>query len=152
MIVEGEHVFEAPPDVVWPLLHDPAVMARAMPGTRELVLAGEGRYTGRMLVTVGPITAAEFALEIRIENPDPPRRFDLAVNADGRFGFTRGRATVALEVHGVGTRMAYRADLQVGGKIASVGQRLLDLVSRTMLRSGLMALGREVEGRLRERA
>jgi carbon monoxide dehydrogenase subunit G len=152
MIVEGQHAFDAAPERVWPLLLDPEVIARAMPGARELVAAGDGRYTGRLVVTVGPIAAAEFALEILIEHADPPRGFEMAVNADGRFGFTRGRATVSLAPDGAGTRMAYRAELQVGGKIASLGQRLLEMVSRTMLRSGLTELGREVTRRLEEPA
>ena len=148
MIVEGRHSFAAAPETVWPLLLDPDVIGRAMPGARELVETEPGTYRGRLVVTVGPITAAEFGLVIRIENPEPPRRFDMGVDANGKFGFTRGLAQVSLESENAGTLMAYRAELQVGGKIASVGQRLLDMVSRTMLKSGLDSLGKEVERRL----
>ena len=148
MIVEGAHTFTARPETVWPLLLDPGVIGRAMPGARELVETAPGRYQGRLLVTVGPITAAEFALQIAIDNQEPPRRFDMTVDANGKFGFTRGIANVSLLPEGDATRMEYRAELQVGGKIASVGQRLLDMVSRTMLRSGLEALGKEVRRRL----
>jgi carbon monoxide dehydrogenase subunit G len=151
MIVEGTHTFAAPPETVWPLLLDPEVIGHAMPGARELVLVEPGKYRGSLKVAIGPITAAEFALGISIENPEAPRQFDMIVDANGKFGFTRGKAHVSLHPEDGGTRMAYRAELNVGGKIASVGQRLLDVVSRTMLRSGLEDLGKEVQRRLAER-
>lgn len=148
MNVEGSHVFAAAPEVIWPLLLDPEVIGRAMPGARELVLVDDGKYRGQLKVAVGPITAAEFALGITIENPEPPRQFDMIVDANGKFGFTRGKARVSLVDEEGGTRMNYQADLKIGGKIASVGQRLLDVVSRSMLRKGLEDLGSEVQRRL----
>lgn len=148
MIVEGAQSFAAVPEAVWGLLLDPEVMAKAMPGTRELVLVGPERYRGRMVVTVGPITAAEFTIEIALADLVPPQSFVMEVDGTGRFGFTRGRAAVRLEPEGAGTVMSYRADLHVGGKIAAVGQRLLDLVSRTMVRAGLEALGKELTRRI----
>ncbi len=150
MIVEGTHVFAGRPEAVWDLLLDPTVIAKAMPGTRELVREGPDRYRGRMQISIGPITAAEFALLITLADLDPPRRFVMHVDGTGRFGFTRGAAEVTLAPEGEGTAMGYRADLQVGGKIAGVGQRLLDMVSRAMLRSGLDALGAELSARLAE--
>lgn len=147
MIVEGTHAFTAAPEAVWESLLDPAVIAKAMPGTKELVLTAPNQYRGKMQVGVGPITAAEFDLRIELSDLAPPKRFVMSIDGSGRFGFTKGRAEVGLEPDAAGTRMAYRADLKVGGKIAAVGQRLLDVVSRAMLRTGLEALGREVERR-----
>ena len=118
MIVEGSHSFAAPPESVWPLLLDPEVIGRAMPGARELALVEPGKYRGSLKVAVGPITAAEFALGIAIENPEAPKQFDMIVDANGKFGFTRGKAHVSLLGEDGGTRMAYRAELQVGGKLA----------------------------------
>lgn len=148
MIVEGTHSFAAEPGVVWDLLHDPDVMAKAMPGTRELALVEPAHYQGRMQISIGPITAAEFRIDLRLGEEDPPNRFVMSVDGTGRFGFTRGRALVELTGEDGRTHMHYRADLQVGGKIAAVGQRMLDLVSRTMLRAGLEALGQELERRI----
>jgi carbon monoxide dehydrogenase subunit G len=74
----------------------------------------------------------------------------MAIDGTGRFGFTRGTARVELapEEGGAGTVMRYQADLQVGGKIAALGQRLLDSVSKLLVRQGLEALQREVGNRL----
>jgi carbon monoxide dehydrogenase subunit G len=148
MILDGSHRFGAPPEVIWELLLDPAVLAKVMPGTRDLARDGPDHYQGRIAVTIGPITAAEFSLAITLSEMQPPRSYTMAIDATGKFGFTRGRARVGLEPEAGGTRMEYHAELQVGGKIASVGQRLLDVVSRTMLKAGLEALGKEVDRRL----
>src|SRR5262245_10074274 len=145
MIIEGAQVFHAGPEVVWDFLMDADVLARVMPGTRELKQIGEGRYSGRMAATIGPITAAGFALAISLSDIERPRAYVMSVDASGKLGFTRGQARVKLEPENGDTRMDYRADLQMGGKIASVGQRLLDLVSRTMLKHGMEALVAEVD-------
>jgi carbon monoxide dehydrogenase subunit G len=150
MIIEGAQVFQAVPETVWNFLMDAEVLARVMPGTRELKQVGDGRYSGKMAVTLGPITAAEFALDINLSDVERPRRYVMNVDASGKLGFTRGQARVLLESESNGTRMDYRADLQMGGKIASVGQRLLDLVSRTMLKNGMEALVAEVDRRVAE--
>jgi len=150
MIIEGAQVFQASPEAVWNFLMDADVLARVMPGTRELKQVGDGRYSGKMAVTLGPITAAEFALDINLSDVERPRRYVMNVDASGKVGFTRGQARVLLEPVNSHTRMDYHADLQMGGKIASVGQRLLDLVSRTMLKNGMEALVAEVDRRVAE--
>ncbi|HKP30189.1 MAG TPA: carbon monoxide dehydrogenase subunit G [Gemmatimonadales bacterium] len=150
MIIEGAQVFAAAPDVVWNFLMDAEVLSRVMPGTRDLRQTGDGQYSGKMAVKIGPITAAEFVLAIHLSDMDRPRRYVMNVDANGKLGFTRGVARVTLVPEGAGTRMDYRADLQMGGKIASVGQRLLDLVSRTMLKNGMEALVAEVDRRVAE--
>jgi carbon monoxide dehydrogenase subunit G len=148
MIIEGTQIFRAAPDVVWDFLMDAEILARVMPGTRELVEKAPGQYAGTMAVSLGPITAAEFALAITLSDVDRPRRYVMNVDANGKLGFSRGVAEVHLEPEAGGTRMRYRADLQMGGKVASVGQRLLDMVSRTMLKNGMEALVAEVDRRV----
>ena len=78
----------------------------------------------------------------------PPSAYKMLIEGKGRFGFTRGSAAVTLAEDGAGTAMQYQADLQIGGKIAAVGQRLLDTVSRMMLRQGLEAMTKDLERRL----
>lgn len=148
MIVEGTYRFAGPPEAVWDLLLDPQVLVKALPGTRRLERIAEDRYEGLMQVGIGPITAAEFQVTVTIRDKEPPTRYDMDVDGKGRFGFTRGTAHVELAPEDGGTAMQYRADLQVGGKIAGVGQRLLDSVSRMMTKQGLEALNRELERRL----
>jgi carbon monoxide dehydrogenase subunit G len=148
MIVEGSYGFAAPVERVFTLLLDPDVMAKAMPGARDLKRVGDDRYEGVIRVGVGPITAAEFSLAVQLKDVAPPQRYAMDIDSKGRFGFTRGTAQVQLTPTAAGTEMNYRADLQVGGKIAGVGQRLLDSISKLMTRQGLDALSKEIERRL----
>lgn len=151
MIIEGRYVFDGPREEVWPLLLDPEVLATTLPGCKQLTRTDEATYEGVMQVGVGPITAAEFRVRVQIRDAEPPERYRMEVDGKGRFGFSRGQADVELsETPEGGTAMQYRADLQVGGKIAGVGQRLLDTVSRAMTKQALEALNRELRRRLGE--
>jgi uncharacterized protein len=149
MIVHGDYQFPAPRATVWELLQDPAVLVKAMPGAKRLERVGEHRYEGVMRVGVGPVTAAEWTVQVELHDLKPPESYAMRIDSKGPLGFTRGSATVTLEpVEDVVTRMLYRADLQVGGRVAAVGQRLLDQVARMLTKHGLEALAKELEARL----
>ncbi len=150
MIVEGTRTFDAPIERVWQLLLDPAVMEKSMPGTEGLRHIADGRYEGTMRVGLGPITAAEFALVVRLKDVRPPTHYGMNIDSAGRLGYTRGEAAVDLAPAGEGTTMTYRADLAVGGTIGALGQGILDSLGRMMTRQGLEALSAEIERRLRE--
>jgi carbon monoxide dehydrogenase subunit G len=150
MIVEGAYPLPGTPGAIWDLLMDPSVMGKAMPGTRELVRSAPDHYQGVMRVGIGPITAAEFDLTITLAGVQRPERYDMQIDSKGRFGFTRGTAHVELTPDGAATVMQYHADLQIGGKIAALGQRLLDSVSKLLIRQGLESLQRELRDRLEE--
>jgi len=148
MIVDGNYPLPGTPPVIWDLLMDPAVLAKAMPGTKTLDRVAPDRYEGIMRVGIGPITAAEFELSIVLSDVRQPESYAMQIDGKGKFGFTRGIARVELVPEGAGTVMRYSADLQVGGKIAALGQRLLESVSRLLTRQGLEALNQELKARL----
>lgn len=148
MIVEGTYTFPGPPEVVWALLLDPDVLAKTMPGATSIARVSENRYEGKMGVGIGPITAAEFDVVITMTEKVVPESYRMQIEGRGRFGFTRGNAAVRLTADRGSTTMHYQADMMVGGKIAAVGQRLLDSVSRMMLKQGLEAMSSELERRL----
>ncbi|MBB4636368.1 CoxG family protein [Longimicrobium terrae] len=148
MIVDGEHTFSGPRETVWGLLQDPEVLAKAMPGARQLTLTEDGAYKGVIRIGVGPVTAAEWSLNVKLSDVVHPQSYVMNVESKGALGFTRGSATVNLDEVDEGTRMRYHADLAVGGKVAGVGQRLLDQVAKMLTRQGLDALNKELEARL----
>ncbi|HET7463008.1 MAG TPA: carbon monoxide dehydrogenase subunit G [Longimicrobium sp.] len=148
MIVEGDFTFRAPRRSVWTLLQDPAVLVKAMPGAQKLVSTGDGTYEGTVRIGVGPVTAAQWTLSVALHDREEPARYMMKVDTKGPLGFTRGSASVELEETESSTTMRYRADLQIGGKVAGIGQRLLDQVARQLTRRGLEALSREMELRL----
>ena len=153
MILEGTFTFSGPRAVVWDLLQDPSVLAKALPGTERLELVGDDRYEGVMKVSVGPVTAARFDVTVALKDKAAPERFTMQIDGKGGVGFTRGTASIALtEVDAQSTSMAYTSNVQVGGKIAAVGQRLIESVAKMMMRQALDALEKELRARLAEGA
>jgi uncharacterized protein len=149
MILNGTFTFNGPRQKVWDLLQDPDVLAKALPGTERLTMSGPDRYEGVMKVSVGPMTAAKFDVTVTLGDKQPPERFTMQIDGKGAVGFARGTASVALQDQaGEGTAMEYTSDVQIGGRIASVGQRLIESVSRMMMRQALESLDRELRSRL----
>ena len=149
MILSGTFTFEGPRERVWEILQDPAVLAKALPGTKTLTQVGEDRYQGVMKVSIGPVNAAEFAMTVELKDKVAPERFSMVIDGKGGVGFTKGTASIALdEQSGPVTVMTYTSDVQVGGKIAAVGQRLLESVGKMMTRQALDALNNELKSRL----
>ena len=149
MILTGTFTFNGPRTAVWDLLQDPAVLAKALPGTKSLTKTAEDRYQGEMKVSVGPMTAAEFAVNVELTDKVAPEKFSMHIDGKGAVGFTKGTATIALrEESGPVTVMQYSSDVQIGGKIAAVGQRLLESVGKMMTKQALESLNTELQKRL----
>jgi uncharacterized protein len=132
MKIEGSNDIPAPRDRVWSAFLDPAVIATAIPGCEKLEGIGPDEYRAVMKVGVGPVKGT-FEGKVRLFDQEPPHRYRMAVEGTGGPGFVRGEAVMELTEAEGGTRIAYNADVQVGGLIASVGQRMLGGVSRMML-------------------
>jgi uncharacterized protein len=149
MILTGTFTFNGPRALVFELLQDPAVLAKALPGTKTLVKTADDQYEGVMKVSVGPVTAAEFNVKVELKDKVPPEKFSMAIDGKGSVGFTKGTATIELqEEPGPKTVMSYSSDVQIGGRIAAVGQRLLESVGKMMTRQALDALDKELQSRL----
>ncbi len=132
MKIEGSHDISAPRERVWKALLDPATLARAIPGCEGLDEIGSGEYKAKMKVGVAAIKGT-FEGKVRLFDLDPPHRYKMALEGSGGPGFVRGEAGMELSDIEGGTRISYSADVQVGGLIASVGQRMLGGVSKMML-------------------
>src|SRR5919201_2887544 len=127
MLLTDNYTFNGPRQKVFELLQDPAILAKALPGTKSLTQVGPDRYQGVMKVSVGPISAAEFSVDVEIRDKQPPERFTIYIDGKGGLGFTNGTATLELaEQPGPTTVLTYNSDVRIDGKIAAVGQRLLE--------------------------
>lgn len=152
MKVEGEYIFNGPRAEVWNLVRDPEVLATALPGTQSLNKVSENEYEGEMHVRVGPV-AGVFSGRVIVSDEVCPESYTLTVEGKGAPGFAKGTGRVHLMDQGDGTTlMKYEGEVQIGGKIASVGQRLLDTVSKSMIRQGLEALNKALEARVAAKA
>ena len=148
MKLQGEYIFDGPREEVWEIVRDPEVLATALPGTQSLELVGENEYAGKMNVRIGPV-AGVFAGKIVVSNEVPPESCTLEVEGKGTPGFGSGTGHVQLiELEDGQTLLKYEGDMQVGGKIASVGQRLIDTASKSMISQGLESLNNYLKARM----
>lgn len=148
MKIEGEYVFNGPREEVWELVRDPEVLATALPGTQSLDQVGENEYEGEMNVRIGPV-AGIFSGRLVVSNEAPPENCTLTVDGKGKPGFVKGTGNVNLTDQGDGmTLMKYDGEMQIGGRLASVGQRMLDTASKSMIRQGLEALNEALQARV----
>ena len=144
MKIEGAHDLPAPRDRVWQALLDPASLAAAMPGCEKLEAIGPGEYVATLKVGVGAVKGT-FEGKVRLSDAEPPSRYRMAVEGSGGPGFVRGAASLELSDVPGATRVAYSADVQVGGLIAGVGQRMLGGVARMLLDQFFSRMARLVE-------
>lgn len=148
MKVEGEYQFDGPREDVWELVRDPEVLATALPGTQSLDQVGDNEYKGVMNVRIGPV-GGEFSGTVLISNEQPPESLTMTVEGKGKPGFVKGSGDVNLVDQGDDTTlMKYEGKLQIGGRLASVGQRLLDTTSKSIIRQGLDALNNALAARM----
>jgi carbon monoxide dehydrogenase subunit G len=131
MKLEGAYDVPAPRKKVYEAFLDPKQLKKAIPGCEKLEAIGPDEYKATMKVGVGGVKGT-FEGKVRLSDKQPPESYKMAVEGAGGPGFIRGEAVITLTDAEGGTRVAYTADLQVGGLIASVGQRMLGGVSKMM--------------------
>lgn len=152
MKLEGEHVFKGPREAVWEMFYDPEVLASALPGTQKLEMVAENEYEGAMNVRIGPVSGS-FTGKLVISDVVEPESCKLTVDGRGTPGFAKGVGRVQFIDQGDGTTlMKYEGDMNIGGALASVGQRMIDSVAKTMIRQAFEVLDKALEARLAAKA
>jgi len=148
MLLESEFTFNGPREKVWEILQDPDVLILAVPGTESLQKLAEGEFEGKMNVKIGPLNGV-FLGRVVLSNRVPPESYTIVVDATGPLGFGKGSGTVKLEAQPNDmTLMKYSIDLEIGGKLAGVGQRLLETVGTSISKQSLTALNQALVARL----
>ena len=147
MIIEGEHVFKAPREVVYEMFNDPNALATAVPGMQKLEKVDETHYEGAIHLRIGPISAS-FAGVLSVTDENPPESCTLNVDGKGAAGFAKGVGKVHFTDLGDDTTLLkYSGDVNIGGTLASVGQRMIDSVAKSMIKSGMQKLDKTLEER-----
>lgn len=133
MNINGEYRIPASRERVWEALRDPEMLRACIPGCEDLHLTADGSYEGRLTTQVGAVTSV-FAGRARLEDEDYPRAWVVSAQTRSQSaGFADGQATVTLTAEGEAvTVIGYRAKLEPGGRLASVGNRLLHGVAIRM--------------------
>lgn len=146
MKLEGSHRIDAPREVVWEALLDPDVIAETLPGCENLERIGDHEYRAPIRIGVGPVEG-KFDGRFALSNLNRPESYHLDMNGKGPTGFMEGEGDIRLEEDGEGTILHYEMTAQVGGRVASVGQRLVKSTANMVTRKGLERLDRQIEAR-----
>jgi carbon monoxide dehydrogenase subunit G len=133
MELTGERLLPVARERVWAALLDSETLRAAIPGCEAVTHEGDGRYLVSVLAAVGPVKA-RFKGRLQQQDLHPPQRYTLSFEGDGGVaGFARGSAEVELtEADGSSTRLTYRAQAQIGGRLAQIGSRLVDATAARM--------------------
>jgi len=132
--ISGSYTLAVPQEQAYKMMQDPEVLARAMPGCETLEKIGENEYRMKMKMVLASLSGV-FDGKVRIADQNPPESFRLIVEGSGRPGFIKGDGLLKLSPSATGgTDVAYDGDVQVGGTIAAVGQRLLDGTAKILIK------------------
>lgn len=121
----GEYTLPLARGAVWLALNDPEVLQRCIPGCETFEKLSDTEFAAVTLLAIGPVKA-RFKGKLRLEDINPSHGCTIVGAGEGGIaGFAKGSATVALIDFEQGTKLTYRAQAQIGGKIAQLGQRLI---------------------------
>ncbi|MCE4226245.1 carbon monoxide dehydrogenase subunit G [Methylobacterium sp. C25] len=132
MDIDGEYRIPVARDKIWEALNDPEVLKLCIPGCKELSQDAPGEMSAKVALKVGPVSAT-FSGSVKFEDVNAPNGYTLVGHGNGGMaGFAKGRAVVNLVEEGPETLLRYEAKAETGGKIASLGGRLLQSTSRKL--------------------
>lgn len=132
MDMQGSRALAVTQQQAWDALNNPEVLKACIPGCDKVEPAGENQYAVGVAVKVGPV-AAKFAGKIGLSDVNPPNSYTISFDGQGgAAGFGKGSSRVTLTAQGTGCELAYTVHALVGGKIAQLGQRLIDGVAKSM--------------------
>jgi carbon monoxide dehydrogenase subunit G len=136
MEFHGRYSIPASPQAVWEALHNPSVLARSIPGCEDVEKISDTEFKARAMVKIGPVKARfEGHVKIAPAVADAGFTHALALTGEGQgaaAGFARGSSDVRLAPDGQGTTLEYSAKAIVGGRIAQLGQRLIDGAAKSL--------------------
>jgi 2-furoyl-CoA dehydrogenase large subunit len=143
---EGAAHIAASPERVWAMLLDIDTLAAIIPGAHGVEKVSDAHFRADVTLGIGPVKG-RYKAEVKLSDLDPPRAVTLSGSATGALGFGGGEGRVTLAAEGEGTRLSYSYEAEIGGKVATVGGRLLDAAARIVIRQFFEALSRRVGGK-----
>ncbi|MCS6805276.1 MAG: carbon monoxide dehydrogenase subunit G [Acidobacteriota bacterium] len=146
MKLHGEHHVNASPDQVWQLLVDPDVLKRCTPGCERLDQIEANTYEAALQLGIGAIKG-KYTGRIRLEELRPPAHLKMSVDGRGTQGFVKGNGTLELTALDSMTKIVYSGDVQLGGPLAGIGQRLIQSSATVIAGQFFTALDAEIAAR-----
>ena len=132
MDMQGSRTLAVTQQQAWDALNNPEVLMACIPGCDKFEATGENQYAIGMALKIGPV-AARFAGKVLLSEINPPSSYTLGFEGQGgTAGFGKGKSQVTLSPNGSGCDLAYSVHASVGGKVAQLGQRLVDGAAKSM--------------------
>ena len=131
MILSGSYQINLSKEKVWEALNDPEILKQAIPGCEEFTKNSDTEFTAKATNKIGPFNAS-FTGDVELTDLNPPNSYKITGSGNSPVGFASGEATVILEDNENGTKLIYEVEANVGGKIAQVGSRLIDMTAKKM--------------------
>jgi carbon monoxide dehydrogenase subunit G len=145
MDMSGEKRINAPRARVWDALNDPEALKASIPGCDTVEKKSDTEFTAKVALAIGPVKA-KFTGDVTLSDLDPPNGYTLTGQGSGGVaGFGKGEAKVSLRDDGGATVIAYQVHATVGGKLAQVGQRLIDSTAKKLADQFFEKFSRHVE-------
>jgi carbon monoxide dehydrogenase subunit G len=142
MKIEGTHEIKAPRERVYALLTDPEVLRRCIPGCESLEKTKENAYAATLKAGVGMVKGT-FKGNVKLAEMRQPEHYRIVVDAKGGPGFVKGTGDFDLEEQDGATLIRYAGEMQVGGTIAGIGQRMIQGAAKMMASRFFVALEAE---------
>ena len=143
MKVSGTSILNAPRERMWQLLNDPAFLKLCLPGCESLEALGPDQYQATLTVGIAAVKG-KYTGTVTLSEKEPPQRFTMQVQGKGPGGFMQGTGVLELAEDPQGTQVTYQGDVQVGGPIASVGQRLLEGATKMLVGQFFTAVNKQL--------
>ena len=131
MKLNGSYQINLEKQKVWEALNDPKILQKTIPGCEEFKKNSDTEFSTTATNKIGPFNAS-FTGDIELKDLDPPNSYKITGSGNSPVGFATGEASVALEDFEGGTKLTYTVEANVGGKIAQVGSRLIDMAAKKM--------------------
>ncbi len=132
LVGSGETIVPLSPQAVWDMLLDPVALAGVIPGCDALERVGDSEFRAELRLGVGPVRG-RFEAHIALSELNQPHSLRLSGSAAGPLGASAGSGSVRLEAVEAGTRIAYDYRIEISGKVAAVGGRMLDGAARALI-------------------
>jgi uncharacterized protein len=133
MKIAGEQTLSAPRQRVWDLFNNPNRLSRLIPGCEKLGVISPNEFAGTLNVGIAAVKGA-YSGKLKLEEVRPPEHYKMLVDGKGKQGFMRGSGTLDLTAKdGNQTIVTYSGDVQIGGPLVQVGQRMIDSAAKMLI-------------------
>jgi len=144
MKLTGTETFSAPRQKVWEFLIDPSRLSKCLPGCEKFEVAGEHEYSAQLNVGLAAVKGV-YNGKVKLDELRPPSHYKMLIDGKGKQGFIKGSGTLDLADQDGQTIVTYSGDIQVGGPLASVGQRMIDGAAKMMIGQFFTAMEAEIQ-------